>query len=150
MASHSSSTPTPRGTTDKGAPWAVQETTFTATASNIVQIDRTSTTTKLTSTKGNCICWCQTNVQSNHYSYCQKWYILLTLGEIAQLSTHNSSISISPGVITHSSPLIVYADLHSAFICNVTSYQSQPNMVSHTWSYVHEMSNIWIVIGQVR
>ena len=141
LTSHSS-TPTPRVTTDKGAPRAVKEVTLTATASNIVQVDWTSTTTKLTSTKGDCICWCQMCIQYNHYSCCQKWYILLTLGEVAQLSTHHSGIWTSPGVITHSTPLIVHANLHSAFIFSVSSYQSQLNIVSHTWSYVHEMSNI--------
>ena len=51
-----SSTPTPRVTADKGAPWAVKEVTLSATTSNIVQIDWTSTTTKLSSIVGNCIC----------------------------------------------------------------------------------------------
>ena len=49
----------------------------------------------------------------------------LTLSGISQLSTHHSSISTSPGVITHSTPHIVHAVLHSAFICYVTSCQSQ-------------------------
>ena len=49
----------------------------------------------------------------------------MTLSAVAQLSAHHSSISISPEVITHSTPLIVNADLYSAFISNVTSYQSQ-------------------------
>jgi len=47
--------------------------------------------------------------------------ITLTLRGVAQLSTHHSSIRASPGVITHSTPLIVHADLHSAFICYITS-----------------------------
>ena len=49
----------------------------------------------------------------------------LTLCKISQLSTHNSGISTFPGVITHSTPLIVHADLNSAFIGYVTSCQPQ-------------------------
>ena len=58
---------------------------------------------------------------------------MLTLSQwVAQLSTHDSSINTSPGVITHSTPLIVYADLHSAFIGNVTSCQLYLTVC--TWS----------------
>ena len=60
----------------------------------------------------------------------------LTLSRVAQLSTHDSSISISPGFKTYSTPLIVHADLHSAFILNVTSCQSQ--LTSYTGSYIHK------------
>ena len=49
----------------------------------------------------------------------------MTLSGVSHLSTHHCSISTSPEVITHSAPLIVNADLYSAFISNVTSYQSQ-------------------------
>ena len=59
-----------------------------------------------------------------------------TLSRISQLSTHHSSISTSPGVITHSTPHIVHANLHSAFVWNVTSCQSQ---TSFTWSYKWEV-----------
>ena len=58
--------------------------------------------------------------------------MLQTLGGISQLSTHHSSFSDSPGVKTHSTPHIVHADLHSAFILNVTSYQ--PQLTSYTWN----------------
>ena len=55
-----------------------------------------------------------------------KFNVLLpTLGGVSQLSTHHSSISVSPEVITHSTPLIVNADFHSAFTCNDTTNQSQ-------------------------
>ena len=51
---------------------------------------------------------------------------------VTQLSTHHRSISISPGVITHSTPQVVHADLHSAFIGNVASCQSYLTVC--TWS----------------
>ena len=50
---------------------------------------------------------------------------LLTLSGISQLSTHNSSIIAIPRVITHSTPLFVHADLHPAFVWNITSCQSE-------------------------
>ena len=50
--------------------------------------------------------------------------LLLTLGGVAQLSTHDSSINISPRVITHSAPHIPHADLNSAFIFNVAPSKS--------------------------
>ena len=56
----------------------------------------------------------------------------LTLNRVAQLSTYHRSISISPGFKAYSAPHIVHADLHSAFIWNVTSCQSQ--LTSCTWS----------------
>ena len=68
--------------------------------------------------------------------------MILTLSGVSQLSTHHSSISTIPGVKTHSTPLIVHADLHSAFIWNVTSCQSQ--LTSCTWSYRHKQRNISI------
>ena len=49
----------------------------------------------------------------------------LTSGRVPKFLTHYSSISTSPGVITHSAPHIVHTDLNSAFICNVTSCQLQ-------------------------
>ena len=58
---------------------------------------------------------------------------LLTFSGVSQLSTHNSSIAAIPGVITHGAPLFVHADLHSAFIWNVTSHQSK---TIWAWSYV--------------
>ena len=60
----------------------------------------------------------------------------LTLNRVAQLSTHHSSISIFPGFKAYSAPHIVHADLHSAFIGNVTSYKSQ--LTSYTGSYIHK------------
>ena len=42
---------------DKGAVWAVSEVTFTASTVNIVQVDWTSTSTKVSTTKGNSTCW---------------------------------------------------------------------------------------------
>ena len=58
---------------------------------------------------------------------------MLTLSQwVTQLLTHHRSISTSPGVITHSTPQVVYADLHSAFIGNVTSCQSYLTVC--TWS----------------
>ena len=44
-----------------------------------------------------------------------------TLSWETQLSTHYNSICISPEVITHGTPHIVHADLHSAFIFYITS-----------------------------
>ena len=58
----------------------------------------------------------------------------MTFSGVAQLSTHHSSISISPEVITHSTPLIVHADLYSTFIHHITSCQSQLTIC--TWSCV--------------
>ena len=58
--------------------------------------------------------------------------LALTIGWVVKLSTHHCSINTSPGNSTHSAPHIVHADLHSAFIWNVTSCQSQ--LTSCTWS----------------
>ena len=52
-------------------------------------------------------------------------HLLLTLSRVAKLLTHHSSLTISPGIITHSAPHIVHADLNSAFICNIASGKSQ-------------------------
>ena len=51
--------------------------------------------------------------------------VLLTFRGEAQFPTHHSSIISAPGIITNCAPLIVHADLHSAFIRNVTSGKSQ-------------------------
>ena len=67
------------------------------------------------------------------------FFIILTLEYVAQLSTHHNGIRASPGVITHSTPLIVYADLHSAFICHITSCQSQLTIC--TWSCSNALEN---------
>ena len=57
-----------------------------------------------------------------------------TLSGVSKLSTHHSGISAAPVVITHSAPHIVYTDLHSAFIGNVTSQQFQ--LTSSAWSCI--------------
>ena len=38
--------------------WAFNETTFTAITANIVQVDWTSTSTKMSTAEGHCICFC--------------------------------------------------------------------------------------------
>ena len=58
---------------------------------------------------------------------------LLTICGISKLLTHYRSISAIPGIITHSTPQIVCADLHSAFIWNVTSCQSQLTSCANSW-----------------
>ena len=65
---------------------------------------------------------------------------MLTLSGVSQLSTHHSGISNSPEVITHSAPHTVHADLHSAFVCNVSSCQSQ--LTSYTWGCIIEQKYI--------
>jgi len=65
---------------------------------------------------------------------------MLTLSGVSQLSTHYSGISNSPEVITHSAPHTVHADLHSAFVCNVSSCQSQ--LTSYTWGCIIEQKYI--------
>ena len=54
LTSHSSISIT---TAYKRAVWAVNKDTLTATAVNIIQIDWTSTTTKICRTEGNCTYW---------------------------------------------------------------------------------------------
>ena len=44
------------GTVDAGAAGAVDESRLTASAANIVQIDRANASTKMGITEGNCIC----------------------------------------------------------------------------------------------
>ena len=61
---------------------------------------------------------------------------LLTFSGVAQLATHNNSITAVPRVITHCAPQIVQTDLYSAFIWYVTSRQSQ---TSSAWSYVTKL-----------
>ena len=69
--------------------------------------------------------------------------VLLTISRVPQLSTHHSSIHTFPGVWANNAPHIVHADLHSAFIVNVTSCQSQPT--SYTGSYLHKQRSIIIM-----
>ena len=76
----------------------------------------------------------------------QKYVCLLTLSRISQLSTHNSGIRTPPRVITHGTPQIVNTDLHSAFICNVTS--SKPQLTICTWSC--EKKEIYCVFSVTR
>ena len=120
-------------TDGKGAVLAVNELTLITTASNIIKKDWTSTSSKVSIAEANCICW---HISIHlHYKviiFQAVSMAILTLTGIFQLSTHHSSISASPGVITHSAPLIVRADLHSALIRNVTSCQSQVTI--RTWS----------------
>ena len=46
--------------------WAVNEMTFTATAANIIQVDWTSASTKVSTVEGYCICW-----------YVKAWWIII-------------------------------------------------------------------------
>ena len=134
-------------TADEGAMWAVSKTTFTATAVNIVQVDWTSTITKMSTAEGQCTCLqeCFTFL---------KWKIEvsscfnLTLSGVSQLLTHDSSIISSPGVNTDCAPLIIHADLHSAFIWNVTSCQSQ--LTSCTWNCKKQYYVISTVISKTK
>ena len=66
---------------------------------------------------------------------CYKPTYHLTLDYVSQLTTHNCSISASPGVITHSTPSVVHTDLYSAFISYVTS--SKPQLTICTRSCMH-------------
>ena len=64
-----------------------------------------------------------------------------TLSEISKLSTHNSCVNATPGIITHSAPQIVpYTDLHSALIWNVTFSQLQ--LTRCAWSCATSMYNM--------
>ena len=118
-----SSTSTIIVTAYKGSVWAVNEISLIAIASNTLQLDGTNTSTKLNITEGQCTCW--QNMKYDISNKCVHISDLHTLSGVAQVSTHHCSISSSPGVSTHSTPHIVHADLHSAFIWNVTSCQSQ-------------------------
>ena len=62
-------------------------------------------------------------------------FLTCTLSVVSQLSTHHSGISFSPRAITHSTPLIVHADLHSAFILYITSCQSKLTSCTRSWMY---------------
>ena len=105
----------------KGRVWTVNEITLIASAIDALQLDGTNTSTKLSTAEGQCTCWQKYDVSNN----CVHISDPHTLSRISQLPTHNCSINSSPGASTHSTPHIVHADLHSAFIWNVTSYQSQ-------------------------
>ena len=68
-----------------------------------------------------------------------------TLTGISQLSTHHSSIRTSPGVITHSTPQVTYTNLHSAFICNVSSCKSQLAICTWSWKVISGVRLNWFV-----
>jgi len=126
LASHSSILWVAISAGDSGAVCTVSEVALAATAGNIVQVDWASTSIKMRVTEGYCICWYKLAQNTSFF----RWFhyaltMALTLSREAQLSTHDSGISTSPGVITHSSPHIVNTDLHSAFICYVTTCQSE-------------------------
>ena len=207
LTPHSSILPVASWAADKRTLWTFNEAILTATAGHIIEIDWTSTSTKVSISERNCTCWhaicrytplmivlnalryiltdwccrgwlnlCQyvctyhcnwsqqTKTPSKHHDIngmdnglnddcnngntvayttfcmlepvkklaCPYGYLNQqmhshynslwpTLSRISQLSTHHSSISTSPRVVTHSTPHIVHADLHSAFISNVTS-----------------------------
>ena len=57
LTSHSSILRVTIGTTDSRATGAVSEVGLTASTANIVQVDRTSASTKMSTAKGNCICF---------------------------------------------------------------------------------------------
>ena len=56
----------------------------------------------------------------------------LTLSRVSELPAHYSSISTAPAIITHSTPHIVYTELHSALIWNIASNQSQ--FTGYAWN----------------
>ena len=60
----------------------------------------------------------------------------LTLSGVSKLPTCHSSISTAPSIITHSTPHIFYTNLHSPFIWNITSNQSQ--RASCAWSCIDD------------
>ena len=103
--------------------WAVSESTFTTSAANIIQDDWANTKTKVRSDEGYCICW-RVPIKDPSHSF-KNICLLPTLSFVLQLSTHNSSICIAPIITTHTTPCIVDAYLHSAFIWKTTSHQSQ-------------------------
>ena len=109
------------GAGDSGAVWAVSEVTLTTSAINIVEVDLTNTSSKMSR---HCTYWIKLRLCLINIFIWTKT-MQQTLCGIAQFSTHYNSISSSPGVITHSTPLIVHADLHSAFTCYIASCQSQ-------------------------
>ena len=57
LASHSSILWVAVCTGDIGVMWTFNEVTFTATAVNIVQVDWTSASTKMSIAEGQCTCW---------------------------------------------------------------------------------------------
>ena len=136
LTSHSSILWVAICTGDSWATWTTSEFTLTATTVNIVQVNWTSTSTKMSTAECYCICLCKIWVLCTVVSHDWVWTMLLTLSGVSQLPTHHSGISISPQVVTHSTPLTVQADFHSAFILNVSSYQSQ--LTSCTWSCMHK------------
>ena len=104
-------------TTTKRVQWTFNEVPLTASTANIVHVNGSSTSTKVSIAKGHCI-WLHQTYECIYWKYFFKdlKVCLLTLTRISQLSTHHSGISTPPGVITHSTPQIVNTDLHSAFI----------------------------------
>ena len=56
LASYSSILWVAIGTGDSGVTWTVNESTFTTTASNIVQVNWTNASTKMSTAEGHCTC----------------------------------------------------------------------------------------------
>ena len=103
--------------------WAVNESTFTTSAANIIQNNWANTKTKVETDESYCICW-RVPIKDPSHSFI-KICFLPTLSFVPQLSTHHSRICVVPIITTHSTPCIVDAYLHSAFIWKTTSHQSK-------------------------
>ena len=50
--------------------------------------------------------------------------VLTSCVGVTQLFAHSGSISAVPGAVTHSSPLVINAHLHSSLILSGSSHQS--------------------------
>ena len=123
--------------------WAIKEASFNATAVNIAQVDWTCTSTKVSTTKSHSICW---HKSSSDWLKPPWKTTVLTFSGVSQLSTYHSSIITSPGAITHSAPHTVHTDLHSAFICNITSCQSQLTTCTRSWREIRKMPHSIFVV----
>ena len=71
--------------------------------------------------------WCNICIQNSLEAE------LITLNGVSKLSTHHSSLSTFPVVITYSTPHIVQAYLHSAFICNVPCQSQLAKCARSCW-----------------
>ena len=66
----------------------------------------------------------------------------LTVSGVAQLSAHHTGIHNSPGIITHSAPALVHANLHTTLLFHGTALQPDVAIIAYTWGMLESFSRL--------
>ena len=112
----------------KASIWAWQKSVFTATTSNMIQMDRSISISKAGPSAGYSTWWESKQVQVD-YSFLDTIITLfITKWWISQLSADHLSIIVIPGVMTNSAPMSSWAYLHSTSTRANTHSLNQPDI----------------------